>query len=253
MLAFFRKIRQKLLSQNRVTQYLAYAIGEIILVVIGILIALQVNNWNENRKNGEIEQKLLKALLQEFESNLEILEEAIILNDSIIQKSINLGKYTGPVLPKNVSEKELSDLMVGVFKMEAHYFPNQGTIEEIINSGSLSIFSDPALRKAISAWQSHLELIKNQESYVIKRRDIGHEFFLQNGNFRRHLDLIDESLIETTPSRFPPNDFKFLENQEFESQLYLFIVASKNLNMNFYFPLRAKIESIIQLIRKDIH
>lgn len=59
MLSFFRKIRQKLLSQNRVTQYLAYAIGEIILVVIGILIALQVNNWNENRKNGEIEHKVL--------------------------------------------------------------------------------------------------------------------------------------------------------------------------------------------------
>lgn len=58
MLVFFRKIRQKLLSQNRVTQYLAYAIGEIILVVIGILIALQVNNWNENRKNGEIEHKV---------------------------------------------------------------------------------------------------------------------------------------------------------------------------------------------------
>jgi len=58
MLSFFRKIRQKLLSQNRVTQYLAYAIGEIILVVIGILIALQVNNWNENRKNGEIEHKV---------------------------------------------------------------------------------------------------------------------------------------------------------------------------------------------------
>ncbi|WP_073571144.1 DUF6090 family protein [Algoriphagus zhangzhouensis] len=58
MLSFFRKIHQKLLSQNRVTQYLAYAIGEIILVVIGILIALQVNNWNENRKNGEIEHKV---------------------------------------------------------------------------------------------------------------------------------------------------------------------------------------------------
>lgn len=253
MISFLRKIRQKLLKQNKVTQYLAYAIGEIFLVVIGILIALQVNNWNENRKNQETEQKLLKALLQEFESNSEILGEAIALNDAIIQKSMKLGEYTGPNLPENASEKELSDLMVGVFKMEAHYFPNQGTIEEIINSGSLSIFSDPALRKAISAWQSHLELIKNQESYVIKRRDIGHEFFLKNGNFRRHLSIINESLIETTPSRFPPNDFKFLENQEFESQLYLFIVASKNLNQNFYYPLKDNIESIVAVIQENIH
>ncbi|WP_348719101.1 DUF6090 family protein [uncultured Algoriphagus sp.] len=51
MISFFRKIRQKLLTQNRVTRYLIYAFGEIFLVVIGILIALQVNNWKEKRKN----------------------------------------------------------------------------------------------------------------------------------------------------------------------------------------------------------
>ena len=48
MISFLRKIRQKLLSQNRVTRYLVYALGEIFLVVIGILIALSINNWNEN-------------------------------------------------------------------------------------------------------------------------------------------------------------------------------------------------------------
>ncbi|MEN2282966.1 DUF6090 family protein [Algoriphagus sp. SE2] len=49
MISLFRKIRQKLLSQNRVTRYLIYALGEILLVVIGILIALTINNWNTNR------------------------------------------------------------------------------------------------------------------------------------------------------------------------------------------------------------
>lgn len=50
MLEFFRKIRQQLLSENSFSKYLFYAIGEIILVVIGILLALQINNWNEDRK-----------------------------------------------------------------------------------------------------------------------------------------------------------------------------------------------------------
>ena len=50
MIKFFRKIRHQLLSENRVSKYILYAIGEIVLVVVGILIALQINNWNENKK-----------------------------------------------------------------------------------------------------------------------------------------------------------------------------------------------------------
>ncbi|MBT8306228.1 MAG: hypothetical protein KJN85_04770, partial [Maribacter sp.] len=50
MIKFFRKIRQQLLIENRTGKYLLYAIGEIVLVVIGILIALQINNWNEEKK-----------------------------------------------------------------------------------------------------------------------------------------------------------------------------------------------------------
>lgn len=253
MISFFRKIRQKLLEKNQATRYLVYALGEILLVVIGILIALQVNNWNENRKNQNTEQLLLNALLQEFQSNLEIIDQAIELNDNNIAEGIKLGEVTGPSLPEGVSEKDISDLMVGVFKHEPRFFPNQGTIEEIINTGRLSIFSDPSLRKAISAWQADLDFVKNQEAYVVERRDIAHEFFLTNGNFRRHLVLINESLIQVTPSRFPDNDFKFLENQEFESQLFLFITASKNLTQNYYFPLRDKIQSLINQIGDDLN
>lgn len=62
MISFFRKIRQKLLQQNKVSHYLAYAFGEIFLVVIGILIALQINTWNEDRKIRLYELKMLKEL-----------------------------------------------------------------------------------------------------------------------------------------------------------------------------------------------
>ena len=62
MIKFFRKIRQKLLSQNRFTRYLIYANGEIFLVVIGILIALQINTWNENRKYRNQEDEFEKVL-----------------------------------------------------------------------------------------------------------------------------------------------------------------------------------------------
>ena len=62
MIKFFRKIRQRLLTENKFSKYLIYAIGEIVLVVIGILIALSINNWNENLKNKKLETSYLKRI-----------------------------------------------------------------------------------------------------------------------------------------------------------------------------------------------
>ena len=67
MIKLFRNIRQNLLTEGKTTKYLKYAIGEIILVVIGILIALQINNWNENRKNESTESDYYCKLLDDFE------------------------------------------------------------------------------------------------------------------------------------------------------------------------------------------
>ena len=71
MIKFFRKIRQKLLSDGKLSKYLFYAIGEIVLVVIGILIALQINNWNEHQKNREKEKIYLIEVKKNLESDLQ--------------------------------------------------------------------------------------------------------------------------------------------------------------------------------------
>lgn len=62
MIKFFRKIRRDLLSEGKTIYYIKYAIGEIVLVVIGILIALQINNWNENQKNHDFEKQTLEQI-----------------------------------------------------------------------------------------------------------------------------------------------------------------------------------------------
>ncbi len=70
MIKFFRRIRQNLLTENKFSKYLIYAFGEIFLVVIGILIALSINNWNENEKSRDREKLLLTNLKEEFNFNL---------------------------------------------------------------------------------------------------------------------------------------------------------------------------------------
>jgi hypothetical protein len=96
MIKFFRKIRQKLLEQNRITQYLTYAIGEILLVVIGILIALQINNANEAHKARQSERVVLKNLIQDlradslsFSDNLTTLTQINILHQVLYEIGVN--------------------------------------------------------------------------------------------------------------------------------------------------------------------
>jgi len=70
MINFFRRIRKKMADDNKPLKYARYAIGEIVLVVIGILLALQVNNWNETQKERKFEIKMLSEINKELKSDI---------------------------------------------------------------------------------------------------------------------------------------------------------------------------------------
>ena len=80
MISFFRKIRQGLLTENKTGKYLKYAFGEIVLVVIGILIALQINNWNEGRNLRQAERKYYENIGRQLREDLILLENNIDFN-----------------------------------------------------------------------------------------------------------------------------------------------------------------------------
>ena len=88
MLRFFRHIRKTLMEQNKVRSYIFYAIGEIALVMIGILLALQVNNWNENRKESQREVAYLERLSENLNGNLRELD----LNIKFYSKVFDYGQ-----------------------------------------------------------------------------------------------------------------------------------------------------------------
>lgn len=99
MISFFRKIRKQMAEDNRPLKYLRYAIGEIVLVVIGILIALQINNWNEWRKEREREQKVLETLADNLERNRALLLEGLDGVQKLHQSSqIILDFFEGKVM-----------------------------------------------------------------------------------------------------------------------------------------------------------
>ena len=105
MTRFFRNIRQKLAAQNKVAAYSRYAIGEILLVVIGILIALQINNWNDQRIKKIEVANIYKSILEELNTDILLLDEYLpvfnwkneILN-RIVHEDISLEEWINNVV-----------------------------------------------------------------------------------------------------------------------------------------------------------
>jgi len=114
MLKFFRKIRQNLLSENKTGKYFKYAIGEIILVVIGILIALQINNWNENRKQRIEELETLKNIRSDFSNAIIEFEENNNFRERIISSTRALYHII-PTKENKYSKDQLDSLMSDLF------------------------------------------------------------------------------------------------------------------------------------------
>ena len=89
MIKFFRHIRKSLLNEGKTSKYFKYAIGEIILVVIGILIALQINNWNENKKVKEKERQVLTEIISDLEFTLQDLDRVVNSRTNNLKRTIN--------------------------------------------------------------------------------------------------------------------------------------------------------------------
>ena len=163
MLKFFRKIRKNFIANSNFSRYSLYAIGEIILVVIGILIALQVNNWNESKKEKEKEIRLLIELKNDL---LETKSDLI----TDVEKANQILETTN-VLYKAASENKISDN--NPFELKTAYlletsllYPKLSAYEAIKSEG-ITIISNDILRKKITDfYQLHLTRVSSAEVYL---------------------------------------------------------------------------------------
>ena len=147
MIKFFRKIRQKLLSENKFGKYLSYAIGEIILVVIGILIALQINNLNENRKLNEKRKELISNLITDFTDTNESIELAIKKKVDGLKKMNDFIKISQNET-QTISVDSLRKMAI-VFFSEDNYKPNILSYNEGVSNGEFKLLKSRSLIKYI--------------------------------------------------------------------------------------------------------
>lgn len=236
MIKFFRKIRENLLSEGKTGKYFKYAIGEIVLVVIGILIAIQINDWNENRKINKEETRFLTQLKEEFTINKENLTKINDNNTKILEA---LQKVLDE-MPIDVKTVDLDTLSKNLY--ETYYFytfdPIESTITELENN-SFKIISNKKLRSLLQSWKTVKEDFKDDENFAIEyAKDY-------NKYMQKHVS-IDFGLKK------PNTDLSFLTSIEFENWVrirhiyYLDIVESNDLKR-----LYAVINEIIELSDLD--
>ena len=179
MIRFFRNIRKKLALENKVSSYLRYAIGEILLVVIGILIALQVNNWNQERKNQNQERNFLLRLQADINTDVENISSSIHANKTRMQRAeFLLASIDQPQLAEDSSTYFIRSIEYAGYTNNPIVSDN--TFEEIKSSGKLSLIRNETLRNTIQeyySWTSergqyNFILQDNQLNYLQERRGI---------------------------------------------------------------------------------
>ena len=151
MIKFFRKIRYDLVEKNKTGKYVKYAIGEILLVVIGILIALQINTWNEGRKNNAKEQQILIQLKDEYNANLLQLEQKITHRKRIIKAANKVLQHID--FPSNVNPDSLNS-QLSVMIGNPTFKPIQNNL---INSGDILLIRNEKLNQLLTSWPSSVK------------------------------------------------------------------------------------------------
>jgi hypothetical protein len=179
MIKFFRKIRQDLLSKGKTGKYFKYAIGEIILVVIGILIALQINNWNQSRQNQNLELDYLIGIKSNINDDIAELEK------HFKRDTIKFDAYTSLVRIFNskdyLSKKRqiISDLYI---TSRFGWFEGQNIVfENLKSSGKLNLIQSDTISNSIQKYYRFFDEVVKQEglynSQIITFHDRNQQYY----------------------------------------------------------------------------
>ena len=251
MIPVFRKLRKKMADDNKPLMYMRYAVGEILLIVLGILIALQLDNWNQNRELKKVEQIYLLALQNEFKKNEDILDTTISLNKEIIKGTETLLSFFDIAVFDTLSQKTISHNISQAMAAEIYYNPSTGVITEIISSGNLKLIKNQELKQKLASFGNTLELLKHQENEVLRHRHILEELHASGGNVGKMFS--DVGLSFGWKSRFEEvSSFDLFTFLPFENRLFLFRGTSRATDITFYQPLKEEIESILKIIENEL-
>ena len=186
MIKFFRKIRYDLMEKNKTGKYLKYAIGEILLVMIGILLALQVSNWNSDRKDRINERKLLDNIHRDFIANKVNFDSLKVFNyrnvaalDSMIDL-FPIDGDSGKLKTFWEYNKNIEDIRYNAYS---------STVETVISSNSLELIENEELQGYLMSWKDVLLDFQEEEN--------SYHRMMNNDYWPNILEIFDYSLKDS--------------------------------------------------------
>lgn len=249
------------METGKTGKYLKYAIGEIILVVIGILIALQINNWNEAKKTRQKEVVLLHQLKEEFNANLKQLDNKMIMRNAVMKSA----KFLLEAVDNNLIPSQ--DSMVEHLQTTLYTPTFNSNTNDYFTSRDLNLIKNDSLKNLLSKWPTKVDELHEEEILLVNHRENRYLTFLSKyiqvrDLFNKvELDIAMKDLIypkDGRPldmiigeSKLPKKYGALLKTEEFEEHLS-YIIMFNNISQTQSVPLKNHIEIILDQIQKSL-
>ena len=195
---------------SRFGRFLLYAIGEVLLVMVGILLALQVDNWNEERKEREIEKGILQDLQTEFGENLSDANRVLVGNRGMYRA---LSALQQDIQKKSYDTRRVDSLMYFVFDW-FDYTPKPGASNNLINAGNLNLITNKRLRELLTLWPGVVDELDDDEQLAIRYSQQVIVPFLSEHYPMANLERIDSGIALYLPDEGSDSQELYISDPE---------------------------------------
>ncbi len=225
MIKFFRKIRQQLLKENRAGKYMLYAIGEIVLVVIGILIALQINNWNTKQNNIELERSLLLGIKEDLIADTTQIANRFYSSHRDFNRNIYLFDSLRRLEIHQLDMRYVDSIFARCIRQRNTFFPVVGTYKTIISNGSSNIIRNKELLKK-------LQELYETEYTVLQKSGQEHDELSNKTRYayRDLMSLSEKDRLTLYKNSSTRNDIEFWRKRKIHFEIYLRATQEKKIN-----------------------
>ena len=249
MIKFFRKIRQNLVTKNKLSKYLLYAIGEILLVVIGILIALQINNSNDQKKDKERETKYLTNIKIDLKKDIESLDYNI---------NFRKEKYKGTnKIIEQINGAQINNFTETTFNVvntlyQERFQPSNVTYNDLVSSGNMNLISNDSIK--IDLFE--LSLLYQRNSFGVEHETKEYDEFISKPIYKltdiERMKPVFLGMKTAEEVNITEQDFEALfKSKEYKNGCVVSNWASEEM-IQLFENIKSKSERVIKLINTEL-